>query len=491
MRWPDSKDKSQLIDNIRQDFVAFSLFPRIDIQEEGKGYIGLSWENHNGQQNVRISLRDLLVTPKNSTKKYTYREYLASEEMADMPLLADMISRITTPPKTYIDLDSTVTDEEGFEKTDALDLIDEVLNDTPYDSTNLVFVRAPAGCGKTQTMLKMTVDRANKLKNGELNSENAWLYLYVDAQGKALANINEVLALCLDDLRVKLTYRSVAVLTRNNLLVPIIDGFDELIGSGGYADAFGSLSTLLSSLERDGSVVATGRSTFYDMHVLRVISNKYEAGESLDYTLRSIEINPWSKDKILTYFKRTLEGEELEAANIVLDSVTTENFELITKPFYAARLVDSIKAGTTFNYKDNLLDQVMGSFLDREVNKFKNRLGKPILGRREHEKIMMLVAEEMWWSEKRSVDNETIQEYAALVGEEVATSPEDIEMLKGKMDSYALIKTDTAQEDLNWFKFEHDVYYDYFLLNSLINHLNDVDAQLLKSFLTRSLLGES
>jgi hypothetical protein len=484
-------DKSQQIENIRQDFAAFAIVPNIEITEEGKGHIGIKWESFNGIESARINLNDLQVTPEGSQRRYTYKEFLASDQMADLTKLSEMITRLTIPPQTYIGLNAEVTDEDVFKRKNAIELLNEVLVDKPFESTNLIFIRASAGCGKTQTMLKMTFERAVKYRNGELRSDDNSIYLYVNAQGKALANIDEVLAKCLQDLRVRLNYRSVAVLTRNNLLVPVIDGFDELIGSGGYADAFGSLSSFLSSIEKNGAVIATGRSTFYDEHVLRVISNKYEAGESLGYSLRSLEIKPWDGDQINNYLKERLTPEELSKANIIINSLETLNRELLSKPFYCAKFADTIIGGISLNSSNNILDQFMDSFLLRESDKFKNRQGDEILNSKQHEKIMMLVAEEMWWGVRRNIDRETLQEYAVLVAEESSVSAEDVIILRSKMDSYALIQTDVMSKESGWYRFEHDVYYDYFLLRSLINHLNEKDAQLLQSFLTRSLLGES
>jgi hypothetical protein len=73
----------------------------------------------------------------------------------------------------------------------------------------------------------------------------------VSAQGRALSNLKDALAAETGDLRATFTWDAIAPLTRRGLLVPIIDGFDELLGAAGYGDAFGSLREFLSDLNPD------------------------------------------------------------------------------------------------------------------------------------------------------------------------------------------------------------------------------------------------
>jgi len=487
MQWPYSSSIDELIENIRVDFLAFA---HIDIEREGAGYIGISWDGVKGKQQVRIRLKDLIVIHRNSTKEYNYKDFLASEYLGNLTAIANTITKIIPPPTIYEPLTAQVTDEDDLSPGMATEIIENVLKDSPYNATNLLFVRAPAGCGKTQTMLKLTVDRADNYRKGLLPLSEAWIYLYVDAQGQALANIDSVLAKCLDDLRASIGYQAVSALVRNDLIVPIIDGFDELIGSGGYADAFGSLSSFLSMLERSGSVVATGRSTFYDMHVLKNMAQRYEAGESLNFKFRSIEINQWDEEGIKSYFIRALLPDVAIAACELVESTSDINKKLLSKPFYASRVAQAYAKGEIFHYDANILDQLMDSFLIREAGKFLNKQGSVILDKNGHERLLRLVAEEMWWTERRSIDLETLQEYAVLIAEELKITPEDAEILRGKMSSYAFIEIDRSQERQQWYKFEHDVYYEYFLLGALLKYLTE-DIDQLKSFLTRSLLGES
>ena len=52
----------------------------------------------------------------------------------------------------------------------------------------------------------------------------------------------------LQDLRSRFSYNAVPPLVRNGLVVPVIDGFDELLGSGGYDEAFSSLAAFIAPI---------------------------------------------------------------------------------------------------------------------------------------------------------------------------------------------------------------------------------------------------
>ena len=100
------------------------------------------------------------------------------------------------------------------------------MEETDADSTRVIMVTGEAGAGKTQVLQELVRRQADNYLRGKTHK----LFLYVNAQGRALARLNEALATELQDLRVSLTYHSVATLARVGILIPIIDGFDELLG---------------------------------------------------------------------------------------------------------------------------------------------------------------------------------------------------------------------------------------------------------------------
>ena len=165
-------------------------------------------------------------------QRQAYSVFLASTEMADIRHIAQMIKQ-AWPRNIFISTKARRTDSNNGHSP-ATELLTDLIENPDSEVTQIVMVTGEAGAGKTQVLRELVLRQAERYLKGETEK----ILLYVNAQGRALARLNEALATELQDLRVNLTYHSVATLTRVGLLVPVIDGFDELLGVSGYDDAF-------------------------------------------------------------------------------------------------------------------------------------------------------------------------------------------------------------------------------------------------------------
>lgn len=180
-----------------------------------------------------------------------YRDFLASAYMADLQRLAEFIPKSLDHPDDYVDTRASLSADQPGENADLL-VARLSTEELPYGSTRIVLVRGDAGAGKTMALRKMTIDRATDYRNGS----SSRLFFYVDVQGRSLSRLDDAMARDLQDLRSRFSYGAVPALVRNGLLVPVIDGFDELLGSGGYDEAFSSLAAP-ASWESVASLPAT------------------------------------------------------------------------------------------------------------------------------------------------------------------------------------------------------------------------------------------
>ncbi len=210
------------------------------------------------------------------------------------------------------------------------------------------FVKGAAGCGKTYILRKLAQDQAYRYACGEADR----LFFYVDAQGKALSRLDEAIAKELQDLRAPFTYHAVAPLTRNCCLVVIIDGFDELLGAGGYEEAFASLSNFLSQLEGEGSLIASARSTFYDYKGLRRSAQKFASSEAINYIVEPVNVLLWEREQVVSYFQKqyahhpaTFE-DPVQLYDWLTASAGEKNRALLQKPFYVAKISELLAEGS-------------------------------------------------------------------------------------------------------------------------------------------------
>ncbi len=186
-----------------------------------------------------------------------YRAFVSGPGMADLRHVAQMI-RSALKPMPFIPTRA----ESAARSGPAIDVLPDLL-DEEADTTRVMMVNGGAGAGKTCVLRELVRQQAEAYLSGRTSR----LLLYVNAQGRALARLNEALATELQDLKVGLTYHSVAVLAQLGVLVPVIDGFDELLGGSGYDDAFSSLAEFLEQLHGEGQILASARSTYYEEEI--------------------------------------------------------------------------------------------------------------------------------------------------------------------------------------------------------------------------------
>lgn len=425
--------------------------------------------------------------------RMSYKQFLASDLMADLKTFADFIVKTSKKSYDYLETSARLSDdaETGTKVVAAAEAVtNRATKDLPYLSTLVTLVRGEAGSGKTVTLREVTTRRAIAYREGKVDS----LFFFIDAQGRALSRLEDAMAKDLQDLRSRFSYAAMGPLTRHGLIVPIIDGFDELLGSGGYDEAFSSLAAFLATLDGQGSVIASARSAFFDYKNFYENAKRYAGEGSLNYVVETVNILSWSDDQVREYFRRFAGTRGLESAELLskLESMrsamTPANKELLSKPFYASLVASLLSENQEINNDDDLLDQLVDSFIDREHRKLLDKEGKPLLSAKGHRAFLTNLAEEMWWLENRRIDVGTVQVVAELVTEQFGLPPSAANSIVERVSSYAFLTSDSSAK--RFLRFEHEVFYGYFLAHKL-QQLIERDPSNLRRFLGRSVIDET
>lgn len=427
-------------------------------------------------------------TVKYDGKVLRYREFLASSSMANLANLAKFIQNTKLPPN-LINTTAQLQDvgEAAGELEGARSLIDRrATEDLPHGSTRVLLVQGEAGTGKTSCLKQLAVSQAKRY----LNEPALPLYFYVNAQGRALSRLEDAMAKDLQDLRSQFSYAAVASLTRHQLLIPIVDGFDELLGSGGYEEAFSSLAAFLSQLNGRGCIIASARNSFFDYRNFRKNATRFE---NSSYQVDTIQIRPWDSDQVVEYVReearRLGQGTEQVLARFaeLKDSLSEADVKLLSKPFYVARVADLVIKQDSLPPLQALLDQLIDLFLAREHNKLLDRDGRPLLSVSGHHKFLAELAEEMWCEESKRIDIDTVQTAAEMISDDLDLAPSVIQQIVEKVSSYAFLTTDTSERKT--YRFEHEVYYGYFLATSLARKIFK-GGDSLRQFLPRAVIDD-
>jgi hypothetical protein len=417
-----------------------------------------------------------------------YATFLTSDRMADFQRFATACKATIPLEPDFVPSEAVI--EDGLRQSSDM-LTPKKLSDLTADAllqnkglTRLFFLKGDAGAGKTTLLREATALQADRYLSGE----SAFLYFYVPAQGRELSNLRDAFSGELQELRAAFTRDTVATLTRAGVLVPVIDGFDELLGTAGYSGAFSSLQSLLSELDAHGTLVVSARSAFYDLEFLGR-SNGH--ARDADMSISTLELMPWSDEQLREYLLRDRGGQDATKTLAVLDELPNEDHVLLKRPFFASRF-ETYVSETDGVSERGLLEHLITAYINREADKIVNANGDPVLPPDGHRHFFELAVAEMWESESRQLSVDDLRTISELVSEKFGLDADQASQLRAKVTSYAGFRPRGGRHHSQAnFAFEHEVYFDYFLASALGRLLNEGRFEELVRFFDRGVVPES
>jgi hypothetical protein len=289
-----------------------------------------------------------------------------------------------------------------------------------------------------------------------------------------LARIDEAVAVILQDLRARFTYHGLSTLTRLGLIVPVIDGFDELLGSGGYEDAFASLEAFVRRLYGAGALVASARASFYKYSALGRAATRFSSETNpVDIEVHPVFLRSWTDSQAGDYLMLRGAGPALAAADPSQASAAARAKlgnaaqEILSSPFLLSQFVEQLNTGAEFDPSVRFMHLVIRSLIRRElVEKIRDTLGNPILDENALVRILGALAEEMWWQESRVVDEDTFRTICEISTEDLNLEPSALKILLERLPSHAVLARTERPVRIS---FRHEYYYAYFLGEYLVH----------------------
>ncbi|MCY4025425.1 MAG: NACHT domain-containing protein [Acidobacteria bacterium] len=419
-----------------------------------------------------------------SARRIPYRAFVSGPGMADLRHVARMIQS-TRKPTLYIAAQATSPNGSG----PAIDVLTELLADEA-DATRVMMVTGGAGAGKTSVLRELVRRGAEAYLNGSAPR----LLLYVNAQGRPLARLNEALATELQDLRVGLTYHSIAVLAQLGVLVPVIDGFDELLGVSGYDDAFSSLGRFIEQLHGEGQILASARSTYYEEEFLERAGRASATGDQA-WSHVPVRIQEWSDDDRQKYLDRWSEqrgwsSSEAQAFRARVTRAFKDQVALAQKPMFFTRVVDLLQHDASFAGGDDLLRTLVREYSSRELKeKLLDRQSRPLMTGDQFEDLLQELAEEMWNQETRGLDVGSIRFVAEYFVHDAGLPDAARQVIVERLPAMAFLGRGDGPAERGGIAFEHELFFFYFLARAIAARLDATGVDL-RAILGRSALPE-
>lgn len=312
--------------------------------------------------------------------------------------------------------------------------------------TTVFFVVGDAGMGKTEYLLTLARERAQAVETDPECDKP--LYLFVSSTGRVLSNLDDAINSSLSITRI-LDNQSAKALCRNGLLVLIVDGFDELLGSSGYDNPLGSLEGWFRDLRGRGVMIASARSAYYMTRYRRSLSETTDL--NVDHTVAHIQ--SWSRENTEIFLGSY--GVE----NHTLSKLSERDWRLLTTPFFA-------KAFATWRNgpqaPTDVFQVVVDQYLERESTKIVDQNNIPILSKPELQALFSEFAEMMHLGGRRELEQSDLELCAS-----VALGVEDINRerpgLQRRLTSLCGLSAGEVVAGDAKFGFAHEVIYDCFL----------------------------
>lgn len=497
---------------VKRDLASFCDLGTELISQEYPGHLEFSLTRNAAIIEGRIQGGgSALVQLDDAPQPLTYADFLASERMANLHRLATQTTllegvykrrsrRELTNRRTSIVLyecfvPQQLQTEAHPSATTGLDALRGLVAAADgHVGTRIVFLAAQAGQGKSSLLDVFTIEQAHRFLNGSDDR----LCLYVDAQGRGLARLDEAIARQLNDLQFMLSYSAIVSLVREGLITLIVDGFDELIGSRGtYDDAFGSLSNFIEVLEGRGTIIAATRSSYFTQEY-GSRGTLFDADDEFAYELLLTEVVEWPRAAQKEYFNRVaaqagLRDSTLRHARSSFNRLQkADSANLLSRPLFARDLsllvVDdwSLDEDERIATTPELVDVLATNYMERETTtKLLTRDRSRILTIERLGQYYAEIAGEMWRLEARELDARTVRELLDLLIEEWAISVEGGDILRARYTSLPFLKLDSAGRTV---AFEHEVFFSYFLSKTLALDLQDPRVAVSQVLLSKAAL---
>jgi hypothetical protein len=339
--------------------------------------------------------------------------------------------------------------------------------------TTVFFIVGDAGMGKTDFLLALARERARVV---EAEPESALpLYLFVSSTGRVLSNLDDAINTSLSVTRI-LDSHSAKALCRNGLLVLIVDGFDELLGSSGYDNPLGSLEGWFRDLRGRGVMVASARSAYYMTRYRRALSETTDL--NVEHTVA--EIQPWARAETKTF---------LLSYGIQDDALTDlgdRDWRLLTIPFFAkAFAIWCVSHHGKRAEANGIFQVVVEQYLDRESKKILDQNNAPILTIPELQVLFGEFSEMMHLDGKRELEQSDL-ELCATIGLSINDLDRERPGLRRRLTSLCGLAVGELVGGNSKFGFTHEVISDCFLSLSLQRRCSGgVDKGYIANFFAR------
>ncbi len=457
-------------DDFRRILTTFADSPAdIDL---GKGTLLVQVREEVIAASVAMREGDLFVTE--NDEEFSATRWLI-RRIARLPLLADRILSMIPQQNTFVSpdgnlldqIDETPSDNDQY-CSDAAQSALTVLNRRPAGATSVLYLTSDAGEGKTTLINHLARLQAQQYKDRKTD----WLLVPVSLGGRTFMRFDDVIVGALmNRFRFNLLFYDAFVeLVRLGVVIPALDGFEEMFVEGTAGDAISALGNLMQAMRSSGTVMIAARKAYFEYKNLRTQTRLFDSLGGQAVTFSRLSLNRWNKARFLEFSEKrgVPNGKEiydevaaqLQADHPLLCRAVLVNrlLDIATHPDTRHQLLHRITCNPSDYFR-----QFIGSIIHREAQeKWIDKIGEPaqpLITEEEHYELLSHLAFEMWTSGNETLPSDVFTFITEMFADGKHKNATVTHQIVERVKQHALIVGGGAGR----FGFDHPEFYHFFL----------------------------
>lgn len=422
------------------------------------------------------------------------------QRIARVPLLADRILAHVAPVPNFVNpdgslldqLDESPTDDE-VSITDAEQRVLDILGRRPAGVASVLYLTSDAGEGKTTLISQLARKQATLYKQ----KTQDWLLVPVSLGGRTLMRFDDVIVGALvNRLRFPMWfYEAFIELVKLGVIVPALDGFEEMFVEGSAGDAISALGNLVNTLKSSGTVLISARKAYFEYKNLTAQTRLFDSLGGQSVSFARLALHRWDRAKFLEYAaKRGVRNGT--AIYQEFAAKLPPGHPLLTRAVLVRRLLDVAEDAPDRQQliqnievnPDDFFRQFVGSIISREAReKWIDKLGEvaqPLISENDHYELLAAVAFEMWSNSTESLPSDTLEVVAEMFSDTKRKDRVVTHQIVERLKQHALV----VQSDGGRFSFDHQEFYHYFLGEAIGQYLVIDDVPTIKHAFRQGIL---
>jgi hypothetical protein len=204
-----------------------------------------------------------------------------------------------TPRAEVLDEMERAPNDAATVAVDALGTVRSLLERRPAGSCSVQYLTSDAGEGKTTIINQLANDQAQDF----LGRKTDWLLIPIALGGRPFLRFDDVVAAALmNQLRFPhLYFDSFIQLVRLGMLVPALDGFEEIFVETQEGDAVSSLGTLIRQMHGEGTLLIAARKAYFEFKGLETQARLIDTLPDADVSFSRVKLQRWDEEEFLRY----------------------------------------------------------------------------------------------------------------------------------------------------------------------------------------------